>query len=466
MLLFFVFLACLGIPPSVVAGWRAGNAKSTHTCGHVRGVPSHLRFIDRYYYRKYTEAYGIPIISSQYVSNAALTRACHIVRFLLADRKDMRQGVYKGKGRFGVLAENEGTGTSVPEHRHLGASWNARARGLGATTHIPISTGGEENLMCSPRDRYRGNDIYFHESAHMIGEVALGGWVRNMYAKLKRVYNAARYRGTWRRTYAMTDIREYFAEIMQVYFNNKPEGPNPPNGIHGWINTRSELKRMDPNAYNLIKELYPCGNTYYDCTDSGYNGDATGGRLRMDCDGSTSTKTEKKTNPKKKTGNCEDQNKSCRSWANQGECEKNSAYMKPNCCASCKNRGRTSKKKTKKKKKTSDCKDLNKSCPGWANGGYCETNSAYMEPNCCASCKSKGGTSNCKDKNKSCRSWANQGYCGTNSAWMKPNCCASCKSAGGTSSCKDTDSKCSQWKAYCSNHAYVKKHCKKTCNKC
>jgi len=414
MLLFFVFLACLGISPSVVAGWRAGNAKSTHTCGHVRGVPGHLRFIKRYYYKKYTEAYGIPIIGSRYVSNAALTRACHIVRFLLADRKDMRQGVYKGNGRFGVLAPHEGTGTSIPEHRHLGAGWNARARGLGATTHIPISTGGEENLMCSPKDRYRGNDIYFHESAHMIGEVALGGWVRNMYAKLKRVYNAARYRGTWRNTYAMTDIREYFAEIMQVYHNNKPEGPRPANGIHGWINTRSELKQYDPNAYNLVKELYPCGNTYYDCTDSGYNGDATGGRLRMDCDGSTRTKTEKKTNPKKKT----------------------------------------------------DCKDLNKSCPGWANGGYCETNSAYMEPNCCASCKSKGGTSNCKDKNESCRGWADQGYCGTNSAWMKPNCCASCNSVGSTSSCKDTDSKCSQWKGYCSNHAYVKKHCKKTCNKC
>ena len=52
---------------------------------------------------------------------------------------------------------------------------------------------------------------------------------------------------------------------MQSYHNNHIEGPNPPNGVHGHINTRSELRNYDPGVYRLIKELYPCGNTYHWC---------------------------------------------------------------------------------------------------------------------------------------------------------------------------------------------------------
>ena len=33
--------------------------------------------------------------------------------------------------------------------------------------------------------------------------------------------------------------------------------------------------------------------------------------------------------------NCRDSNTNCRSWASRGECNRNPAYMKVNCCASC-----------------------------------------------------------------------------------------------------------------------------------
>ena len=52
---------------------------------------------------------------------------------------------------------------------------------------------------------------------------------------------------------------------LQSYFNNHIEGPSPSNGVHGPINTNSELKSYDPGLYQLIKELYPCGNTYHWC---------------------------------------------------------------------------------------------------------------------------------------------------------------------------------------------------------
>ena len=46
--------------------------------------------------------------------------------------------------------------------------WNRRARGLGGTLRIPVSCGGEENLLCLRNDRYYGDDIFFHETAHAV----------------------------------------------------------------------------------------------------------------------------------------------------------------------------------------------------------------------------------------------------------------------------------------------------------
>ena len=56
----------------------------------------------------------------------------------------------------------------MPEFSHLADWWNQRARGLGGTLHIPMSCGGEENLMCLRSDRYYGDDIFFHEAAHAV----------------------------------------------------------------------------------------------------------------------------------------------------------------------------------------------------------------------------------------------------------------------------------------------------------
>ena len=43
--------------------------------------------------------------------------------------------------------------TTLPEYRHLGAFYNERARGLGATTHLPLGSSAVENAMCYSNDR-------------------------------------------------------------------------------------------------------------------------------------------------------------------------------------------------------------------------------------------------------------------------------------------------------------------------
>ena len=59
------------------------------------------------FYRKYTEAYGIPVVSSYRVSDKALRRACHITRFLFADRYDLRNAFFQNQGRYAVIAIGE-----------------------------------------------------------------------------------------------------------------------------------------------------------------------------------------------------------------------------------------------------------------------------------------------------------------------------------------------------------------------
>jgi len=364
-------------------GNRPGNAVDTHACGRVTAVPRHLNFITRYnHYQKYTHAYGIPIVSTNRVSNAGLNRACYVVRFLLADRPRLRQSLYKNYGRLGIMAENEGT-TTIPEHRHLGSWWDTRARGLGGTLSIPISTGGEENLLCRSSDRYRREDIFLHEFSHGISEVAIrGGGIPGYFARLQRAYNSAKYRGLWRNTYAMSTVQEYFAEGVQSYFEVNDYAARP-NGVHGPVNTRSKLRNYDITLYNLVREVFPCGNIIHDRCKRG-----TPPSFRMNCDGSkpvvtvappkvtTTTTTQSTKKPDGGNKDCVDKNKSCGGWARYGYCKSN-AYVKTNCKKSCKSCDNSS------------CKDNNKWCNSWNGKGYCNSNSQhynYMIKNCKKAC--------------------------------------------------------------------------------
>ncbi|XP_005090893.2 uncharacterized protein LOC101864584 [Aplysia californica] len=206
-------------------GYRPGSATRSNSCQHVRAVPSHLRSRQHMkphglssFYQKYTEAYGIPVLSSRYVSDPALRRACYTLRFLLASHSAVRQSFYRMSGRVAVIGVNEGT-TSIPEHSHLPPWWNQRARGLGATPSAPVSTGGEENVLCLRTDRYN-QDIYLHESAHgvhLLGAAyGIPGWDR----RLRSLYNQARSRGLWANTYSMSTPEEYFVSscMCQRYF--------------------------------------------------------------------------------------------------------------------------------------------------------------------------------------------------------------------------------------------------------
>lgn len=163
--------------------------------------------------------YFFPIPASSRVSDNALKRACYVTRFLFADSFAVRNSFFQRSGRTAVIGQNEGT-TSIPEHSFLPAWWNDRARGLGATDHAPVSTGGEENLLCYRNDRYPNEDIFLHEFSHGVhnlgAKYAINGWNQ----RLARQYSVARQRGLWRNTYSMSTVEEYFVSspfLTHVY---------------------------------------------------------------------------------------------------------------------------------------------------------------------------------------------------------------------------------------------------------
>ena len=90
-------------------------------------------------------------LGSAGVPDAALTRACYVLRFLLADRLDLRRAYFKSYGRVVILGGGEAL-SSVPEYASLpgGVAWPTRGgpRSLGAVPLAPVTTGAVENVLC------------------------------------------------------------------------------------------------------------------------------------------------------------------------------------------------------------------------------------------------------------------------------------------------------------------------------
>jgi len=160
--------------------------------------------------------------------------------------------------RVGVMRRYEGT-TDIPEHAFLAndtsLNWDLRARGLGADLENPLTTCAEENVLCYQIDKYHAEDILIHEFAHSIHIVGIAPLDSDFNFVLQKYLDQAVRQGKYFKTYAKTDIYEYWAEGVQNWFNTNAEVASP-DGKHNQVNTRQELKRYDPDLYELISRYF------------------------------------------------------------------------------------------------------------------------------------------------------------------------------------------------------------------
>lgn len=205
------------------------------------------------FYKKYVSASGYPIVSSGNVNDYALKEAAWLVDLMLSRRPDVREAMIKSGSRLIIMAHNEFT-TDIPEYSHFDRKdwWDARARGLGGSRTDPVCSCGEENLLAYEGDPYSTENILIHEFAHNIHLRGMVNVDPTFDERVKAAYDNAMKAGLWKGKYASVNHHEYFAEVVQSWFNNNRENDHD----HNHVNTRAELREYDPGLAELCEEVF------------------------------------------------------------------------------------------------------------------------------------------------------------------------------------------------------------------
>jgi len=203
------------------------------------------------FYTKCIYFKGLPIVGSDKVDDKAFRVIVVTFTKMLAKVPDETFAILpKAGSHYSIIADEEGQ-TDLPEYRDLKkdpkTDWDKRARGLGGFN----TSGGEENILEYPNDRYKGECIYIHEFAHTLSNYVFVKSDPKFRADWKEAYEKAIAEGLWKNTYSATNKDEYWAEGVQMYFDCA-RSASPANGVHNEICNREGLKKYDPRLYALI----------------------------------------------------------------------------------------------------------------------------------------------------------------------------------------------------------------------
>lgn len=228
------------------------------------------------FYQQYTDAFGIPVVSSRQVSSTALLIARDIINYMLLKRPDIRKVMIAKGARLSVIGKSE-MQTDLPEcrnwkkpalddrrltdserenyHKPGGIAsmtdrgyWDQRARGMGG---IKTSC-AEENLLGIPGTRYYGEHIMIHEWSHNI-MTCLETADPALYKQIDVAYQSARSKGMYKGQYAINTVAEYWAEGTQWWFWSNYEF----NDGQQWLQSPADLKAYDPALYAILDQVYP-----------------------------------------------------------------------------------------------------------------------------------------------------------------------------------------------------------------
>lgn len=206
------------------------------------------REVARDFYKKHIDVDGMPIVASGEVADEALERTRWIVSHLLAGRPDIVAALVESRMYLIIIGKDQ-VYTDMPEYRdHPDPAYqNERVRGTGGR---PTSF-GEENLLSLPVDRYDDESIAVHEFCHTI-DGALRRIDPSWRSRLDEVYRGAMEKGLWRNAYTASNPGEFWAEVCQSYFDcNRVNNWN-----HASIGTREQLKKYDPESYELVRSTF------------------------------------------------------------------------------------------------------------------------------------------------------------------------------------------------------------------
>jgi hypothetical protein len=239
----------------ILASLCVSNISKAQTVGAVPAAVKTNYNITSPWYAKYVDANGIPVLGSSVVSDAALVKArSNILRLLATLPTSAKAKLVTQKVRVVIWARTE-KASSIPEFfAQYGTTGDATYwGGFGPRTGLPICGGTEANLI----DNYGAENVFVHEFAHGVAEMALASIDANFTSQLNAAWTARSSVSPvrWAGTYAATDTKEYWAEGVQSYFNVNRAA----DAVHNDIDTRAELQTYDPPLYALINRVYGAG---------------------------------------------------------------------------------------------------------------------------------------------------------------------------------------------------------------
>ena len=249
-------------PPAATGPRPDAPAQSAGDACKVQPIPADLRASRTIHgwYQKYASVDGVLIMSSGKPPDRTVEMACQIVTALTSKHPAARAALVRNKSSFAMIAASEKT-TDPPEYRSLPDYYNTRARGLGGQ----LGLCAEESILCDRgKDRWFGESICVHEYVHTISLYGFYSAVPGFHARLTAAYRNSRQRGLWASTYAAENEQEYWAEGVQSWYYTNLESARP-NGVHGPINTREELRDYDRTLYDLIADTLPAEMDFPDC---------------------------------------------------------------------------------------------------------------------------------------------------------------------------------------------------------
>ena len=154
------------------------------------------------------------------------------------------------KDRLKMLLEHQPNVTA--NLASIGAELRVTAglEGFKATGGL-ISYATQENILKLPNDSHADHrDITVHELAHMLHII---GFSDDLQQRINQRYEAALAEKLWPGCYALTNDREFFAELTMWYFGTRGDygdiDPAPKEGPE-WF------KSYDPDSYALLEEIY------------------------------------------------------------------------------------------------------------------------------------------------------------------------------------------------------------------
>jgi hypothetical protein len=218
------------------------------------------------FYKKYINADGVVIVSSENVPDPALLAARKFVLFLSSKRPDVHKAMLMHNPRISIMAINE-TASDLPEFGpRSDGEW-----GLGQMPGDPTTLVSVKGI-CFP-----GNNDYFanaliHEFVHMIHNMGMLEAEPEVLNEIYEAYLNAIKKGQFipPKDEPLEGITlfdaygddEYFTHAVNAWYdlNESWPGPwmdvkisekGPPSG------TNAELKERDPQIYAVISRFFP-----------------------------------------------------------------------------------------------------------------------------------------------------------------------------------------------------------------